>query len=260
MKQTTEQGSIRQPWTSYAETELDWGWNSGWEGQSCPDETRAACGAQPRGLLSGAVIDRHGCPVRDFTVVVHWRPWQGCTQSAGSHMLATDQSGRYSVDVPCCGLAYVSFEEDAAYYRMQDFEPHDGEAYGSWFEPVCCSDDVEWPTAAVSHAGVVSGRVTDESQQPIAGIRVGVYTEMPDSEFRLFSFYAETDTDAAGSFRLGGIKCVSGELAFIDPSRHHAVVVRTIGEAEDGADLSFGEGFILQDLEVCLPTSADTPD
>jgi len=258
MKQTTEQDSIRLPWSVDDRVELD---AAPFPPASVPCagdiDGAAPCEMTPTHHLTGRVVDDEGRPVQGFLVVVHWRPGSGCSRDAGSTLITTDEDGRYATPIRCCGHVLVSFEEDNRHFRQEDFcsrlIPEDEPI--PWFEPVRFDEDAEWPEAVVTRTRTISGRVLDEHRKPIADATVTVISDDVVSDEAHF-FKATTHTDGTGLFSLSGLKITDGELIVSGPTETHSLVVLQVGGIDQGADLSFGGGWLIGDLEVRVPAAA----
>ena len=260
MRQDTMYDTVRMPWNLEAQTEDDaqpcraWSHECSPPGGTCPLP-------QTIGRLHGIVVDIHGRPVPDFLVVAHWRPLVGCvTSQLRSELGRTDGRGEYSFDLPMCGHALVSFDEDAAFYRLSDFEdtlePGEEDLPCEWFEPVQRDRDLEWPETRVRHVGHISGHVLDESGAPVSDVTVLLMSSRHAHDGISMGYWARTKTDGTGQFVLSGLKCLNGSLVFSAVNgRSHQTTELTLGNESDGSDICLRHEWVCQDLRVVL-TSA----
>ncbi len=151
--------------------------------------------------LEGRVIAADtGVPLRWATVRING---SGRTTASINRTAVTDRQGQYRFDDVVPG-AYMIFASRPGFVQMRARQKHPLERVQMWTVPSGATDRLDF---ALPRGGVISGRLTDESGEPLSGIRLMTLrvTHQPNGDRISPSTPMQSQSDDRGDFRVAGL-------------------------------------------------------
>ncbi|HRW03925.1 MAG TPA: carboxypeptidase regulatory-like domain-containing protein [Caldilineaceae bacterium] len=167
------------------------------------------------GSIRGRVTDRRDDPLPRVVVEAFHDPeGDGTWQGALHHFAITDQEGHYAIEWLERGTYRVHFDSSSPYV---DDEYYNNavtveEATDIFVDTSAMIDGIDVQLGGA--AGRMTGRVTDEADQPLAGVSVTIYNDLDHDGVWQSEQYADTGAD--GTYVVAGLPDGAYRLYFRD--------------------------------------------